>query len=435
MGQPIRKDIVEKRPELLNDKPFVTLLVDGNNLLRISMADTKTNTKGEHYGGVFQFLLQLRIMINKIGSRLDYIYVFFDDHDSGILRYNIYNDYKANRDKDYANSTYGKSEYWKKYEESLKGMQRAIYNKKKELEEERKFIDAYKVRKIKEDDIINKFGEKEGKEIIKKAKKEIDRENFDREREIILKCLNELYIRWVFDENTEGDDLIAYYVKNKKPNENIIIMSTDHDLTQLISDDVCVFDKELSKHNKKDVYLSQKNFKKHRGIPVENVVTKKILLGDDSDNIKGINGLSENRLLEIMPEIAERPVSVQEIRDRAKLLTEERLKEKKKPLKWQENIVNGVSNGNYDGDFYEINEKIISLKHPLMTEEAENEMKETMYAVQDPEGRSFGNLYNIMKGDGIDELADTNRFSTFFEPFKPIIDREIRRYKKYVDAL
>lgn len=408
MGQPIRQNIKEKYPEAAKEKPFVTLLVDGNNLLRISMADTKTNAKGEHYGGVFQFLLQLRIMINKIGSRLDYIYVFFDDHDSGILRYNIYNDYKANRDKDYANSTYGKSDYWKKYEETLKGMQNAIYKKarKNDAVEEKKRIE-----------------------------KEIERENFNREREIIMKCLNELFIRWVFDENTEGDDLIAYYVKNKKPNEKVVIMSTDRDLTQLISDDVCIYDKQMKDSiSKKCPYLSKDNFKKYRGIPPENVVTKKIMLGDSSDNIKGIKGLSENRLLEIMPEIAERPVSVDEVKERARLLSEERIKEKKKPLAWQENIVNGVSNGNYDGDFYEINEKIISLKHPLMTEEAENEMKETMYTVQDPEGRSFNNLFRIMKTDGIDELTDNNRFSTFFESFKPLIDREIKRYKDFMNG-
>ena len=401
MGQPIRQNIKEKYPEVAKEKPFVTLLVDGNNLLRISMADTKTNAKGQHYGGVFQFLLQLRIMINKIGSRLDYIYVFFDDHDSGILRYNIYNDYKANRDKDYANSTYGKSDYWKKYEESLKGMQKAIYNK------------------ARKNDAVEKK---------KRMEKEIERENFNRQREIIMKCLNELFIRWVFDDNTEGDDLIAYYVHHKKPSEKVVIMSTDHDLTQLISDDVCVYDKKLKK------YLSKDNFKSYRGIPVENVVTKKIMLGDSSDNIKGINGLSENRLMEIMPEIAERPVTVQEIRARSKLLTEERLKEKKKPLKWQENIINGVSNGNYDGDFYEINEKIISLKEPLITDEAKQEMDDVMYNVQDPEGRSFNNLFKIMKEDGVDELTDSDRFATFFEPFKVLIDKEITRYKNIINV-
>lgn len=390
MAQPIRKDIIEKNPEVVKEKTFVTLLVDGNNLLRISMADTKTNSEGIHYGGVFQFLLQLRMMITKIGSRLEYVYVFFDDHDSGVLRYNLYNGYKANRDKDYANSSYGKSDYWKKLNATIDNMQNAIYKKNGD-------------------------------------KKQEERENFDRERDIILKCLNELYIRWVFDDVTEGDDLIAYYVKNKKPNERIVIMSTDHDLTQLISDEVCVYDKKLNK------YLSKENFKQYRGIPVENVVIEKIMLGDSSDNIKGINGLSENRLVELMPEIKDRPVTINEIVDRAKEKVDERVKDKKKPLKWHENIINGVCNGEYDGDFYEINEKIISLAEPMITDEAKKEMDETMYVVQDPEGRGFDNLYKYMYEDGIDELKDSNRFSKFFEPFKPMIDKEIRRFKEETD--
>ena len=90
MGQPVRNKIAEKHPEL-KGKPFITLLVDGNNLLRIAFADDKVNTNGIHYGGVFQFLLQLREIIKKIGDRLEYIYVFFDDSNSGLLRYRIYN--------------------------------------------------------------------------------------------------------------------------------------------------------------------------------------------------------------------------------------------------------------------------------------------------------------------------------------------------------
>ena len=58
MGQPVRNIIKDTHPELKNET-FITLLVDGNNLLRICFADDKLNSDGVHYGGVFQFLLQL----------------------------------------------------------------------------------------------------------------------------------------------------------------------------------------------------------------------------------------------------------------------------------------------------------------------------------------------------------------------------------------
>lgn len=390
MTQPVRKIIKENHPDI-NISPIYTLLIDGNALLRRAFKDNKINSLGEHYGGIFQFLLQIRMQLQK--KVFDYIYVVFDSHDSGLFRYQLYKDYKANRDKDYAASSTEKSDYWKEYEQSLKSMQNAIFNKKKEKQE-------------------------------KRGEEEVVDANFNRERDILLKYFNELYIRWFYDpeDPTEGDDMIAYYVKNKRPEEKIVIMTGDRDLGQLISDSVCIYDLNTKK------YLSDKNFAEIIGIPPQNVVTKKILLGDSSDNIKGVTGLSEKRLVELIPEIKSITVGISDVIERAKQKIDERVAEKKKPLKWHENIVNGVHNGNYDSDFYKINEQIISLDKPLMSEEMKKDMDATMYNVQDPEGRSFGNLYAYMEDDGIDDLRDSSRFASFFEPFKPFINKEIKRY-------
>jgi len=395
MAQPIRKKILEQRPEL-EKKPFYTLLIDGNNLLNLSMADDKINTEGYHYGGVFQVLLQIRLMLQK--KAFDYVYIFFDGHKSGLKRYILYNGYKANRsDKDYKAilDNENLSEYGKAFEAKIKSMQNYLFNKnkpKRDKSDREKFID----------------------------------ENFGRERDILLKYFNELYIRWMFDDDevTEGDDYIAYYVKNKRPEERIVIMSTDHDLTQLISDTVCIYDKKINK------FISKENIKKIRGIPSENVLIEKIFCGDTSDNIKNIDGVSQNRLYELIPEIKERPITVNEVIEKAKIAINERVNNKKKPLKWQENIVNGTSRGEYDGNFYDINKKIIDLSEPLISEEAKKEMDSMMYTVQDPEGRSFNNLYQYIVEDDITELRNENKFATFFEPFKELTNKEISRYKK-----
>lgn len=404
MGQPVRKIIQENHPELVA-KPFYTLLIDGNNLLRISMVDTKANADGIHYGGIFQFFLQIKLLMRDV--RYDYVYVVFDDSESGILRYRYYKEYKANRDKKYAQQMINvdeESDYWKRLNRTLKGMEHAIYNKKKrkkELTEEEK-IEAE----------------------IRKRKQEIVDENFERERNIIMMYCVEMGIRVLFDDKTEGDDFIAYYVLHKKPEEKIVIMSTDNDLTQLISPTVNVYNKQLGK------YLKPSNFKAIKGYPVENVVLRKVLCGDASDNIGNIKGLSESRLNELMPEIAERPVTLDEVVERAKEKIEERIEQKKKPLQWHENIVNGVSNKEYEGNFYEINTKIIDLSHPLLTKSAEEDIEAMMYAPMDPEGRSFENLYEMIKRDGIEDLIDLNTFSRFFVPFKDLFDREKRRYEE-----
>ena len=341
MGQPVRNIIKETHPELTS-KPFYTLLIDGNNLLRQCLADTKVNSDGIHYGGIFQFLLQLRMLLT-MEYKYDYVYIVFDDTDSGILRYQIYNEYKANRDKNYAKHLMSglDTDYWKRLNQTIKGMERAIYKKteKKKKNNEKELSDEEKI-------LIEE----------RRKQKEIVDENFERERNIIMMYCVEMSMRVLFDDKTEGDDFIAYYVAHKKPEERIVIVSTDQDLTQLISPTVAVYNRMLKK------YLNIKNFQKIKGYPIENVLIKKIFCGDPSDNIGNIKGLSENRLLELMPEISERPVTIEEVKERAQLLINERIANKKKPLQWHENIVNGISNKEYDGDFYEINEKIINLK-------------------------------------------------------------------------
>ena len=408
MGQPVRNIIKESHPEL-SAKPFYTLLIDGNNLLRQSLSDTKTNSEGIHYGGIFQFFLQIRMLLTA-EYKYDYVYVVFDDTDSGILRYQIYNEYKANRDKNYAKHLIDdeESEYWKRLNQTIKSMEESIYNKKSKKKTNTKVYTEEELALIEE----------------RKRKKEIVDENFERERNIIMMYCVEMSIRVLFDNKTEGDDFIAYYVANKKPEERIIIVSTDQDLTQLISPTVAVYNRTLKK------YLNIKNFHKIKGYPVENVLLKKILCGDPSDNIGNIKGLSENRLMELMPEISERPVTIKEVKERAQQMIDERIKEKKKPLQWHENIIHGISNKEYNGDFYEINEKIINLKKPLLTKKAEEEIEAMMYAPMEPDDNSFSNLYRMILRDNITDLLDEKAFARFFLPFKELSDREKRRYEE-----
>lgn len=391
MSQPIRKKIQEEHPDLIKEKPFYTLLVDGNSLLFFSMVDSTVNQDGVHVGGVFQFLLQLRMMMSK--REFDYVYVTFDNEYSGWLRWNLYKPYKANRDKHYEN--YGVSEYMKQYNENLKRMQAYIYSKNKK---------------------------KDSNTQNKKSWDEFVDENFDRERDILLRYFEELYIRSIFDDVTEGDDFIAYYCTHKKPNEKIYIMSGDMDLTQLLAEDIALY--EL--HKKK--FITTINFKEYFGYHYENTLVKKVFCGDTSDNIGNIKGLSEEGFKKLIPEYLDRKITIDDVKERAKELIDERVKSKKKPLQVHQNIINGVSNKEYDGDFYEINKKIIDLKHPLLSDEAKNIIDSMMYAPQDPDGRSFANLYSYILEDGITDLVGDTKFASFFSPFKKLEEKEIKRY-------
>lgn len=394
MPQPVRKKIQEVHSDLMQEEPIYTLLVDGNALLFHAFKDNKVNSDGIHYGGVFQTLLQIRMMMQK--KDFDYVYCFFDNEYSGWERWNLYKPYKANRDKDYA--SYGVSEYMKQYNANLKAMQNAIFSKQQKKNIEKKKEIGYK-------DFVDA--------------------NFDRERDILCKYYNELYIRWNIDEITEADDQIAYYCINKKPNEKVIIMTGDMDLSQLLADDIAIYNLNLKK------FITNKNFKENFGYNWENVLVKKIFTGDVSDNIGNIKGLSEEGFFKLMPEAKDKAITVEDVKKRAQELIDERISQKKKPLAVHENIINGVSNKEYDGDFYEINKKIIDLHKPILSKEAKEEMDSMMYAPMDIEGRSFKNLYKYILEDKIEDLMGDTKFASFFNVFKRLEEKEIKRYKEY----
>lgn len=385
MKQVIKKKIKDSHD--INDEPIIrTLLVDGNNLMKISLVDKRMNSKNKEYGMVFQFLWQL----NKILTRSDYnfVYVMFDGDKSGQLRYNFYKDYKANRDKNYDDTN--KSDYDKSLEEYCKRV--IAYSKSKKNE-------------------------------VKRG--ETEEECFERQKSILQQCLEELFIRQVECDEVEGDDLIAYYVKHKKPNEKIVIVSGDRDLTQLISDDVCVYIPSLKK------YISPQNHLKELGFIHENVLIKKILCGDVSDNIKGIKGLGEKTFFDLFPKAKTEYYDIDRVIREAKDLINERKKEKKKPLTVTENIVNKITNGCQGSDIYEINDKIINLSTPLLTDEAIDELDSVMYSPLDPNGRDFQNLYKIIQDNEMIDLIKEDNFTRLFSAFYKLINEEKKYFEKY----
>ena len=364
---------------------FNTLLIDGSNLLEVSSrGDDRLSGTGKPTGGIFQFFLQLKMLLRKGNFR--YVYVFWDGNQSGLLRYKLNSDYKANRDKEFEDEE-ELSDYMKAVNAKINGMKQ-YFSKK---------VDPAKLAQI-------------------KKQKEI----FHWQREVIIDCLEELFVRQCMCDKIEADDFIGYYVTHKKPNERIVICSNDRDLTQLIAEDVIVYVQSL-----KD-FLTVKNYTKIEGINYQNVVLKKVLCGDASDNIKGIKGFGEKTLLNNFDEITKRKVTLNEVIEKAKNINEERAKLKKKPLKWAENIVNRVTDGVQGSEIYEINEKIIDLKKPLMTDEAVEMIENIMYTPIDPEDRTLENLYRILLENDVEDLRDETKFSNFFNEFLYLIDKEKR---------
>jgi len=259
-----------------------------------------------------------------------------------------------------------------------------------------------------------------------KTKEEEDEDIlFEREKSIIKAILEELCIRQYEFENTEGDDIIAFYAKNKNPNEKVVIVSADKDLTQLISDTVIVYNPRMRD------FVTKDNSVEKIGITHENVVLEKILCGDASDNIKGVKGIGETTLIKLFPQIKDTKTDLSTIIERSKQLLEERAQNKKKPLKSLENIINGVTDGCQGDKLYEINQKIIDLSEPLLTDEARESLTDELYGIMDTSDRDIKNVYKLVNEFDLTELTNEEKFSNLFSPFGRIIMMENKRYGEF----
>lgn len=389
MKQPIKKHRAEANG--INTEPiFYSLVIDGNNLLKISLVDKTMNSKGEEYGAVMSFLRILGGILNK--KDFNYCMVCWDGIGSGVLRWKLYEDYKANRGKNYFLHDPNMSEYDRKL-----------------LEFQSKVIAYSKAKRgIKED--------------------KSEEETFEREKTLIKSILEELCIRQYEYENTEGDDIIAYYTKHKKENEKVVVVSSDKDLTQLISDTVIIYNPRLRD------FVTKDNSVEKIGITHENVVLEKILCGDASDNIKGVKGMGETTLLKLFPNLKTKKSDLRAVIERSKELLGKRREEKKKPLKSLENIINGVTDGCQGNKLYEINKAIIDLSEPLLTDEAKRELDNEMYGIMDTSDRDIKNVYKIINEANLTELMNENKFSNIFSPYSRIIMMEKKRFKNFKNS-
>ena len=97
-------------------------------------------------------------------------------------------------------------------------------------------------------------------------------------------------------ENYEADDIIGTY--SKKIKTEVLLVSSDRDLLQLLSPNV-----KMKLLKMKDfIYYDEKSFYEDYGIKPIEVIDLKALMGDSSDNIKGVTGIGEKTALKLIKE-------------------------------------------------------------------------------------------------------------------------------------
>lgn len=243
-----------------------------------------------------------------------------------------------------------------------------------------------------------------------------EEDNYHFQKSRVKQYLEELFIRQHITEDCEADDAIAYYTQNKIHNENVIVVTNDRDLLQLLDERTSVY-----LIDKKEI-INQNNFRIFFPYHYKNVKVIKILTGDRSDNIHGIRGLACDegieRVIGIIPEICQREITLDEVFESC---------EKNKDQQICKNILTGKSaRGIFGKEFFDINEKIINLDNPLIDDKNKSAMDVLIKEKMDPTDRRFKNLLKMMIKDGTIQLipGKNERWEEFVQPFIKIVRHE-----------
>ena len=112
------------------------------------------------------------------------------------------------------------------------------------------------------------------------------------------KILDELGIKWFEIDNYEADDIIGTLAKevDEKEDYNALIVSSDKDLLQLITDKVIVKHLKTKDH----IMMDKSAFMEIYGLEPIKMIDIKALQGDASDNIPGVKGIGEKTALKLL---------------------------------------------------------------------------------------------------------------------------------------
>ena len=129
-------------------------------------------------------------------------------------------------------------------------------------------------------------------------------ENIDDERHSMLmqlsRCVEyveKLPVSILSIDNVEADDVMAYTAKQLLTDSKITLMSTDKDFLQLVNDRISVWSP-----TKKKLYNPEKVLEEYK-VTSSNLLLSRVFEGDQSDNIKGVNGIGMKTLLKHFPDL------------------------------------------------------------------------------------------------------------------------------------
>ena len=127
----------------------------------------------------------------------------------------------------------------------------------------------------------------------------------------IIQYLKLLPVKTTILDKVEADDIIAVLAEKlvEKHDSTCFIVSSDKDFLQLVTDKIIVY-RPMEKE-----YYTPKVVEEKFGLLPRNFILHKTLLGDNSDNIKGVKGLGAKGIFKKFPELKTQELTLQDIFD------------------------------------------------------------------------------------------------------------------------
>ena len=110
--------------------------------------------------------------------------------------------------------------------------------------------------------------------------------------------MDSMNIKYLEAKGYEADDIIGTFSNICNKEDEVLIISSDRDLLQLINENVSV---KLLKSDSY-IYLNKSNFFENYSINPDKIIDLKGLQGDSSDNIPGVKGIGEKTALKLLSE-------------------------------------------------------------------------------------------------------------------------------------
>ncbi len=119
--------------------------------------------------------------------------------------------------------------------------------------------------------------------------------------------LKDLPVTQLMVEDIEADDVIAYLC-NHFPDDQKVIVSTDKDFVQMLDKNTIIY------HPIKKIFVTPKEAKRVYNVYPHNFALVRAIVGDTSDNLKGVKSVGMKNVLKYFPFLAEeKAVEMEEV--------------------------------------------------------------------------------------------------------------------------